>query len=36
LSVTLFEKSPLLEVLIQSQYNLSGVYQDKQLKLFDY
>jgi hypothetical protein len=36
LSVTLFEKSSLLEVLIQSQYNIYGVYHDKQLKLFDY
>jgi len=36
LSVTLFEKSSLLEVLTQSQYNISGIYQDKQLKLFDY
>ena len=36
LSVTLFEKSSLLEVLTQSQYNISGVSQDNQLKLFDY
>ena len=36
LSVTLFDKSSLLEVLTQSQYNISGIYQDKQLKLFDY
>jgi len=36
LSVSLFEKSPLLEVLTQSQHMLSNVYNDKQLKLFDY
>ncbi len=36
LSVTLFQKSSLLEVLTQSQYNISGISQDNQLKLFDY
>jgi hypothetical protein len=36
LSVSLFEKSPLLEVLTQSQHMIPNVYNDKQLKLFDY
>jgi len=36
LSVSLFEKSPLLEVLTQSQHMISNVYNDNQLKLFDY
>jgi len=36
LSVTLFEKSSLLEVLTQSRYNILSVSQDNQLKLFDY
>jgi len=36
LSVTLFEKTSLLEVLTQSQYNISGVSRDNQLKLFEY
>jgi len=36
LSVTLFEKSSLLEVLTQSQYNVYNVSQDNQLNLFDY
>lgn len=35
LSVTLFEKSPLIEVLTQSQYNIPNVYNVNQLKLFD-
>jgi len=35
LSVTLFEKSPLLEVVTQSQYNNINVYTDNQLNLFD-
>jgi len=35
LSVTLLKK-PLLEVLTQSQYNKSIIYNDNQLKLFDY
>lgn len=36
LSVTLFEKSPLFEVLMQPQYSLPGVCHDNQLKLFNY
>jgi transposase len=36
LSVTLFEKRSLLEVLTTSQYNFSNDYQANQLKLFDY
>ena len=36
LSVTLFEKRSLLEVLTASQYNFSNDYQANQLKLFDY
>ena len=36
LSVTLFEKSSLLEVLTMSKYNTSNAYNDNQLKLFDY
>jgi len=36
LSVTLFEKSSLLEVLTMSKYNISNVNNDNQLKLFDY
>jgi uncharacterized protein DUF4372/DDE family transposase len=36
LSVTLFEKSSLLEVLTQSQYNIYNASQDNQLNLFDY
>lgn len=35
LSVTLFEKSPLLEVVTQSQYNNFNAYNDNQLTLFD-
>ena len=35
LSVTLFEKSQLLEVVTQSQYNNFNVYNNNQLKLFD-
>jgi hypothetical protein len=35
LSVALFEKVPLLQVLTESQYNLCPVYADNQLKLFD-
>ena len=36
LSVTLFEKSPLLQVLTASEYNISNAYYDNQLRLFDY
>jgi hypothetical protein len=36
LSVTLFEKTPLLEVLTASQYNTHTVSNDNQLKLFTY
>jgi transposase len=36
LSVTLFEKTPLLQLLTASAYNISSGYNDKQLKLFDY
>jgi len=36
LSVTLFEKSSLLEVLTMSQYNTYGTCNDNQLKLFTY
>ena len=36
LSVTLFEKSPLLQVLTASEYNISNAYYDNHLKLFDY
>ena len=36
LSVTLFEKSSLLEVLTQSRYNILSASHDNQLKLFDY
>jgi hypothetical protein len=36
LSVTLFEKAPLLEVLAASQYNTYSACTDNQMKLFDY
>jgi hypothetical protein len=36
LSVTLFEKTSLLEVLTMSQYNTYGTCNDNQLKLFTY
>jgi hypothetical protein len=36
LSVTLFEKAPLLEVLTASQYNTYSTCPDNQMKLFDY
>jgi hypothetical protein len=36
LSVTLFEKASLLEVLTTSQYNTYSTYPDNQMKLFDY
>lgn len=36
LSVTLFEKAPLLEVLTASQYNTYNTCNDNQMKLFDY
>lgn len=36
LSVTLFEKTPLFEVLTMSKYNFSNINNDNQLKLFDY
>jgi len=35
-SVTLFEKAPLLEVLTASQYNSCNTYNDNQMKLFSY
>jgi len=35
LSVTLFEKSPLLEVLTMAEYSFSNINNDNQLKLFD-
>jgi len=36
LSVTLFEKASLLEVLTASQYNTYTIYNDNQLRLFSY
>lgn len=36
LSVTLFEKTPLLQLLTASAYNISQGDSDKQLKLFEY
>jgi hypothetical protein len=36
LSVTLFEKAPLLEVLTASQYNTCNTCNDNQMNLFDY
>jgi hypothetical protein len=36
LSVTLFEKAPLLEVLIAAQYNTYSPCNDNQMKLFGY
>jgi len=36
LSVTLFEKEPLLQVFEHSRYNILTTTQSKQLKLFDY
>jgi hypothetical protein len=36
LSLTLFEKAPLLEVLTASQYNTYSAYADNQLNLFSY
>jgi len=36
LSLTLFEKAPLLEVLTASQYNTYNTCNDNQMKLFDY
>ena len=35
LSVTLFEKNPLLEVLTMAEYSFSNINNDNQLKLFD-
>lgn len=36
LSVTLFEKTPILQLLTESSYNIHTTYNDKQLKLFDF
>lgn len=36
LSVTLFEKAPLLEVLTASKHNVNTIINDNQLKLFNY
>jgi hypothetical protein len=36
LSVTLFEKASLLEVLTASRYNAYTIYNDNQLRLFSY
>ena len=36
LSVTLFEKTPVLQVLTASEYSFLAGYDEKQLKLFDY
>ena len=36
LSVTLFEKTSILQLLTESSYNIHTAYNDNQLKLFDY
>jgi len=36
LSVTLFEKTMLLQLVTPQHYNISNDYHDIQLKLFDY